>query len=447
MAVTFTADTLTLVQDNAAASSLTPVSYADLLASDFIRPQWDSFIYKINKQYTATYVLSYLSQGDDVAEADTVNWSERGTLNIQQTITSGTVSGRTAALTLTESERYFVVGDQIQLSSGAQVEVTSITTDPQVLNVQSLGSANLVDGTDVIDGSKIFRIGTRIAPCGAAPTGTTFEPVKKSASINRYGKTKNFCVDSMSLPRWIEADGKRYKYYQDEMDFIEEIKSEFEKSVVFSVATTGTMTSGTTGDAGIIPLVQAYGSSGSVAGAWTEDDFIDVLNQMSINGNGNDEWVAFCGVDAMTSIIKFTADYRRIDNSAFTDAEKKGGLKFGMDLVTYMFGTRKVTIAEYPYFNDIPATTSIDYKGAILFLNVAKSSNGPKCQILYKKLFNGVKEKMLRSVGPEGHGTQPNGGSVSQVARLWNVTYSNAYILKMVALNTHGFFYVAVDAS
>lgn len=449
MAVTFSASTETLVQDNAATSQLTPVSYSDLFSSVFLKPQWDSFVYHINPQYTATYVLSYLAQGDDVALNDTVNWAERGTLNIQQTITSATVSGRTATIVLTETERYFVVGDIIVLSSGVQAQVTAVTTGPQTLTVQSLGTANLVDGTDVVDGSKIWRIGAGIAPCAAAPTGTTYVPTQRTASVSQWGKTKEWCVDAMSAPQWITApDGKNYQFFRDEVDFIEEVKSEFERAVVFGQATTGTMSSGFIAGAGMIPLIQTYGSSGSIAGAWTEDDFIEVLNQMSINGNGHDEWVAFCGVDAMTSIIKFTKDYRRIENSVFTDAYKKSkGLEFGMDLTTYKFGTRTVTIMEYPYFNDIPATTTIDYKGAIMFLNVAKDVNGPKCQILYKKEFNGIKKKMYRTKGPYGHGTVENGGDVTQVAPKWNVTYSNKFILKMVALNTHGFFYVAVDAS
>ena len=57
----------------------------------------------------------------------------------QEQVSAVTITTNTADVTITESERYFVVGDTISLSAtGKQVQVKAIVSDsPQIITVET----------------------------------------------------------------------------------------------------------------------------------------------------------------------------------------------------------------------------------------------------------------------------------------------------------------------
>lgn len=424
----------------------TKLEYDNLYLSDFLKPQWDDMVHFLNPQYSMTYILSRLND-NDVAMADTINWSELGDLQIQQTIASATTSGRTAEITLVESDRYFVVGDVIVLPTGVQAQVTAVDdSSGQVIDVQSTGTDNLT-ADDVAEGATIYRIAAYVAPCAASPNGNTYVPNKRSASIVRLSRSKEFCVDTMSQPLWYKGkNGKNYQYFLDQQTWLRERMMELERSVVFFNGFTGSMASGVTGDPGMIPLIQTYGVTGTVAGSWTEDDLLDIISQLKVagdfDGSGTNEYVVFAGITARQEISKFIETNRRVEiDGTFGEQMKKGKAFFGLQIDQYQFNGVLLTILDYPLFNNIPVAGDLDYKKAALFLNIGTLNGERKAQILYKQHYNGVKEKMFHSVLYGHLSNTESGGAVAQTARCWTETYSSSYILKLVALNNHGFFY------
>lgn len=424
----------------------TKLEYDNLYLSDFLKPQWDDMVHFLNPQYSMTYILSRLND-NDVALADTINWSELGSLQIMQTIDSASVTGRTAEITLVETDSYFVVGDVVQLNNGVQAQVTAVDdSSGQVITVQSTGTDNLTSD-DVVGGLTIYRLAAYVAPCAASPTGNTYIPNKRSASMVRLSREKEFCVDTMSQPLWYKGkNGKDYQYFLDQQTWLMERMQELERSVVFFNGFTGSMSSGVTGDPGMIPLIQTYGVTGTVAGSWTEDDMLDIITQLTIAGDyagsGTNEYVVFAGATARQEISKFIETNRRVEiDGAFGEAMKKGKAFFGLQIDQYQFNGVLLNILSYPLFNNIPATGDLDYKKAALFLNIGTLNGERKAQVLYKQHFNGVKEKMWHSVKYGHLSNTESGGAVAQTNRCWSEVYSSSYILKLVALNNHGFFY------
>jgi hypothetical protein len=445
MAVTFDNSADQVLAQGAPNTQTGKVEYDNLYLSPYLKPLWDDVVHMTAPQYSMSYILGKLSQSD-VTKNDTINWTELGDIQIKQTIGSATISGRTAEITLDETERYFVIGDVIQLV-GVQAQITDVDdSSGQVITVQSAGTANLTSD-NVAEGAKIWRLAAHVAPCAAAPLGTTFFPKQRSAGIVRLSRSHEFCVDTMSQPLWYKGkNGKNYQYFLDQQVFQAERVQELERSIVFFDGFAGTMASGVTGTPGMIPLIQTYGVTGTIAGAWTEDDFKDVISELkkagSHVGTSTNEYIVFAGLQARKEISSFMEDNRRVEiTGAFAEAQKKGKSFYGLQIDQYMFNGVIVNIFDYPLFNNIPSD-DINWESACLFLNVGTLNGERKAQVLYKEHYNGVKDKMFLSVKYGHLSNTTNGGAVAQTERCWTETYSTSYILKLVALGNHGFFHV-----
>ena len=407
----------------------------NLFYDPFLKPVWDTMLYKNYEQYLLTYIFDYIGAAKETPYA-TMNWAEIGDIRKQQTVASASLSTIYADVTLQESERYYIVGDVIKLPSGRFGYVKEIvSTSPQVLKLEALNGENW-SADDFSENPTLFHQYNMFEACYTLPEGRNFFPEQKSASMMWLADKQEYCIDTASQPIWLEYNGKNYWVGQNQEFMYKNHLKSVEGAIVFGQS--ATVSDGATSQPGIVTQVLDEGNVVSNSGATTEDDLIDFGVQLIKNGTeAKGEYIVLCGANYQANVTKAMKDYRvhQYANSALVKTTDE----FKSKLSSYQYNDTLYHFFNYPLFNEMPPADDINYQKAGLFLNIGQGMKARGIEIYYRVNNLGLKEYMRKSL-KYGHGVDKIRMDDS---RCVSEAVTTQVLTKMTMLNTHGFMYEA----
>lgn len=420
------------------------VGYFDeknIFTADIKKPEWDPIMKQLAMRYTIADVLEKIGSSGTYTNS-TIYWAELGYFKKNQTVASATITTNTADVVITESERYFVVGDTISLSAtGVQVQVTAIVDDsPQTITVETLDGSTLVSG-DFTD-CTLYHIGSFMKKCGTLPAGRYFSPTKVSAIETIQPTTADYCIDDTTQMVWI---GDGYWYHQNQVLKRQEHKIVKQGNILWGNGNTTAIQNGTSG-AGLVPTIFQQGTVITDSTSVTEDNIIDFVAALRYNGADYtyNEYLCFCGYKYQTAVTKSLKAYVVNSNADSRYFAGKAG-EFGLELQSYKLNGLVVTYIACAAFDE-PGVDNLsgipDTQNMGLYLNIGQNNKGRGIELLYKKLFNGIVENELMS-RKDGIGSVKNGGVISQEKRCFSEYITSSYILKLTYRNSHGIHYLA----
>lgn len=408
----------------------------NLFYDPFLKPVWDTMLYKNYEQYLLTYIFDYIGAAKETAY-ETVNWAEIGLIRKQQPVLSASLSTIYAEVTINSTERYYIVGDVIKTQTGRYGYVTEIvSTSPQVIKLESMNGENWEAG-DFDEGSVLFHAYNFFEKCYTLPQGRNYFPEKKSASMMWIADNNKYCLDTGSQPIWLEYNGKNYWVDQNQEFMYKAHAKNIENAIVLGQSST--VSTGAVSQPGIVTQVLDEGNVVSTSGAADEDDFIDFSVQLIKNGvQAKGEYLVLCGANYLASATKAMKNYRTYEyaNSALV----KTDTEFKLKLNSYQYNDTIFHFFNYPLFNEMPENTSgINFQKGGLFLNIGQGMKSRGIEVYYRVNNLGRKEYMLKSM-KYGHG-------VDKIRmdddRCFSEAVSTQVLVKMTMLNTHGFMYEA----
>lgn len=420
------------------------VGYFDeknIFSADLKKPEWDTVMKQLAMRYTIADVLEKIGAGGTYTNSE-IFWSEMGYFKKNQTVASATITTNTADVVITETERYFVVGDTISLSAtGVQVQVTAIVDDsPQTITVETLDGSTLVSG-DFTD-CTLYHIGSFMKKCATLPAGRYFSPTKVSAIETIQPTTADYCIDDVTQMVWI---GDGYWYHQNQVLKRQEHKIVKQGNILWGNGNTTAITNGTSG-AGLVPTIFQQGTVITDSTSVTEDNIIDFVAALRYNGADYtyNEYLCFCGYKYQTAVTKALKAYVVNSNADSRYFAGKAG-EFGLELQSYKLNGLVVTYIACAAFDE-PGVENLsgipDTQNMGLYLNIGKNDKGRGVELLYKKLFNGIVENELMA-RVDGIGSNKSGSVISQAKRCFSEYITSSYILKLTYRNSHGIHYLA----
>ena len=428
-------------QPNAIVDSVGIFDEKNIFNADIKKPEWDPILKELSVRYTVADLLEKIGSAGTYTNGE-IFWSEIGYFKKNQTVSAVTITTNTADVTITESERYFVVGDTISLSAtGKQVQVKAIVSDsPQIITVETLDGTTLVNGD--FTGSVLYHIGSFMPKCGTLPDGRYFTPTKVSAIETIQPTTADYCVDDVSQLVWI---GDGYWYHKNQVMKRQEHKVIKQGNILWGQGNTTATAGGTSGE-GLVPIILQQGTVITDSTSVTEDNIIDFVAALRYNGAdySYNEYLCLCGYKYHTAVTKALKDYVKNSNAQSRYLKGNAG-DFGLELQTYTLNGLVVTFVACAAFDE-PGVSNLsgipDTQNMGLYLNIGQNDQGRGIELLYKKLFNGIvdNEYMTRK---DGIGSVKNGGVVSQAKRCFSEYISSSYILKVTYRNSHGIHYLA----
>lgn len=410
------------------------------------KPSWETFITGCAEKYNLPQILNFIGEGTH--DTSVLNWAEEGSIMKNYTIASSTGAGTSLVeLTLDETDPYFSVGDYIMLPSTATnaqklAQVKEIALSPNhVLTIEPVDGVAFASDS-IADGKQIMWIANVTAPCGDLSDGRRYKPNQKTAVAQIVSQNKEFCYDEESKLSWV---GGKYFYSIDEKTHVKEFNLGVSNMIVFGQATqsTTTLSSGAVSGNGIIANIMNGGTVGTWAGTIAEADLQDICTELVLNSPyDKGEWLVLGGATAISSAKKALKDYFVTGGAGSFTADRQAG-KAGFNVSSYTFNDAVLQLHNFHLFNQTPANSGsggIDYKNALLFLNITKDASGAGTQIRYIKGHLGEVEKMIMS---EEHGHSPANktGIRSNRGRCFERGYSSKFLLQMKCLNAHGFFF------
>lgn len=413
----------------------------NIFNADIKKPEWDPILKELSLRYTIADVLEKVGSAGTYTNGE-IFWAEIGYFKKNQTVASATITTNTADVVITETERYFVVGDTISLSAtGVQVQVKAIVDDsPQTITVETLDGSTLVSG-DFVD-CTLYHIGSFMAKCGTLPDGRYFAPTKQSAIETIQPTTADYCIDDVTQMVWI---GDGYWYHKNQVLKRQEHKVVKQGNILWGNGNTTAITNGTSG-AGLVPTIFQQGTVITDSTSVTEDNIIDFVAALRYNGAdySYNEYLCLCGYKYHTAVTIALKAY--VVNSNGNSRYLKGSEgDFGLELQTYKLNGLVVTFVACAALDE-PGVENLsgipDTQNMGLYLNIGQNDQGRGVELLYKKLFNGIVENELMA-RKDGIGSVKNGGVVSQSKRCFSEYITSSYILKLTYRNSHGIHYLA----
>lgn len=408
----------------------------NIFEQDMKKPEWDGVVKELVPRYYITDVLEQIGAGGTFSNME-IFWGEEGYFKKNQTVANVTITTNTADVEIEETERYFVTQDTISLANGRQVKVTNIvSTSPQVITVASLDGLALSNG-DFIDGSNktLYHFGSQMEKCGTAPAGRYFAPKHQSAKQTTFTTTSEYCVDDTNEMVYV-ANG--YWYNRNQVLKRKEHKVVKQGNILWG---NGSDNSGQ----GLVPIIFERGTVISDSTTLTEDNIMDYLNALSINGADfrYNEYLALCGNKYMLAVTKALKAYVLNSNADSRYFSGKAG-DFGIALKTYNLNGKIITFMASAALDE-PGTANVsgipDTQNMGLYLNVGESDRGRGIELLYKKLqVSGIIENETRNVI---NGIGSASGVIQQAKRCWSEYITSSFILKVSYGNAHGIHYLA----
>lgn len=422
-----------------------PILESYVFASGIHEPEISNILSYKYPQYYLTALLDRIDGGSEEISQNVWSWFEMDRTRksfVSILDPAATISGATVDIEIDNdfTDRYFVAGDVVRLTTGAVGRVTAVAagttnTTKEMISLSMVNGATWTaddaagTGVGTVAGVGIGHVFNAQEEASEAPNGRVYLPEEKFNFTTILRRSFKVSGTEATNRTYIGSGGAWF--FEVENIEMKEFARDKEGLVMFGAkysdgTTSGAVKSGT----GLWEQALASGVKTNFAAATgvTETDIQDTLQDLMVVG-GSSKRLGLCGSQIHLDAQRALRDYHvagSINYGGF------GGNEVGLDVSSYRIGGQTLDLVHYALFDDVsmvptPTTVSAaetDFKNAMILLDMGVDDKGKKLISLKYKGLNGSSRKFVHAyedglMSADGN----NGGKVANGGDYFSIHY------------------------